>query len=332
MKYKVAVAGSSEYTVMAAEALQTDQRFEIVSTISPTPKIIGHNKFASNNPLHNWSLKQGVNALLVEKKIETSLEKELQKSGYIDFLLVVDFGYLIPKWLLALPKIAPLNIHPSLLPKWRGSSPGQFALLFQDLDPDGHNSAVTLMVMDESLDSGPIISQLPIEIKADWTQNEYYQAAFELITKNLANLINGFAQNKIKSKAQAQKSPTMLARRLNKTDGFINWNDLSQLMSLVEAKITRAKTDEYSSHQLLSSLLFNKALCQTKLDQVKLVVNASKALSTWPGVWTLVQTNQGQKRMKILSCLQTENQLKLEKVQIEGKNSCLFNECKNSIL
>jgi methionyl-tRNA formyltransferase len=67
-------------------------------------------------------------------------------------LLVVDFGYLIPTWLLQLPAIAPLNIHPSELPKWRGSSPGQFALLFKNLGRETTQTAVTLMVMNEGLD------------------------------------------------------------------------------------------------------------------------------------------------------------------------------------
>ena len=327
MQYKIALAGSSKYTVMMAETLRNDARFKICYTLSPTPKLIGRQQVLTKNPLHLWSEKENISAFLIEKKIDVDLQNQLREAEEIDFLLVVDFGYLIPAWLLQLPKIAPLNIHPSLLPKWRGSSPGQFCLLFKDLGQENQLSAVTLMVMNEGLDQGPIVAQLPFNLEENWTQNEYYQHAFALIAEKLGDLISNLAEQKIEVLEQPVESSTMIARRLNKEDSFVDWNILQKLMDNSLEKINSLGDGK----KLLNDLLMNDEFCKNKTEQIKLIINASKAFFPWPGLWTNVQTNQGIKRMKIFSCHATKNQLNLDQIQIEGKNLCLFNECKNAL-
>ena len=321
MKYRIAIAGSTKNTVLMAEAVKLSSNFEIAYTLSPAPKLIGRKQILTQNPLHSWSLERKLPAFLVEGKIEKSSIEEFNKMGDIDFLLVVDFGYLIPKWLLELPKIAPLNIHPSLLPKWRGSSPGQFCLLFQDLDENGKKSAVTLMIMNESLDRGPIISQLLFDLQENWTQKEYYEHAFSLISTKLTELISDFAQGKIQAKEQTEESPTAIARRLSKQDSFVDWMELQKLMNGKEADKTK----------ILTNLLAEHPLFQDKISQIKLMVNACKAFNPWPSLWTTVITNSGEKRMKILSCHLEKETLVLDSVQIEGKNPSSWNECKNSV-
>ncbi len=331
MSYKIALAGSSKYTVMMAEALQVDDRFEITYTISPTPKLIGRQQILTKNPLQIWAEKKQITNFSVEKKIDANLQQKLATSGEIDFLLVVDFGYLVPLWLLQLPKVAPLNIHPSLLPKWRGSSPGQFALLFQNLAGETTQTAVTLMIMNEGLDQGPIITQLPFKIEENWTQNEYYEQAFTLMTEKLADLIDSLAQGKIIAQDQPLESPTITARRLSKEDSFVAWSDLQKLMQAGLEKIRLSETST-ANPSLLSSLLANEEICKDKREQIQLIINATKAFTPWPNVWTEVETNRGQKRMKILSCHANDQQLVLDRVQIEGKDPCLFRECKNALL
>ncbi len=328
MQYKIVLAGSSKYTVMMAEALQADDRFEISYAISPTPKLIGRQQILTKNPLQIWAEKKQIANFSVEKKIDENLQKQLLVTEKIDFLLVVDFGYLIPTWLLQLPKIAPLNIHPSLLPKWRGSSPGQFCLLFKNLGQENDQSAVTLMVMNEGLDQGPIITQLPFKIEENWTQNEYYEQAFTLIATKLGDLIDDLAQGKIIIQNQPLESSSMTARRLDKEDSFIAWADLQKLMNSNLEKLHSLR----DNNQLLSDLLVDNEICKDKADQIKLVINASRAFYPWPSLWTTVKTNHGEKRMKIFSCHANGNQLILDQVQIEGKTPCLFNECKNSLI
>jgi methionyl-tRNA formyltransferase len=323
MKYTIAIAGSTKNTVLMAEALLKDSRFEIVTTISPTAKLIGREQILTKNPLQVWSEKQKLPTFLVEKKLEETAFSEMKP---VDFLLVVDFGYLIPEWLLKLPKIAPLNIHPSLLPKWRGSSPGQFTLLFQDLDKNGKQSAVTLMIMSQGLDEGPILAQLPFKIEENWTQIEYYGTAFNLMGEKLAGLISDFAEGKIQAQNQAEKSPTVIARRLNKEDSFIDFANLLTMTTDSNSEKIAIRNQEKA---LFRNLLNEQ---QSRNEQIKLVINASKAFFPWPALWTIVKTSKGEQRMQIFSCHLAANKLVLDQVQIEGKNPCLFNECKNALI
>jgi len=321
MKYRIAIAGSTKNTVLMAETIALDPAFEIAFTLSPAPKVIGRKQVLTKNPLHLWSEENRLKAFLVERKIEKSLLEEFEKMGEIDFLLVVDFGYLIPKWLLNLPKIAPLNIHPSLLPKWRGSSPGQFCLFFQDLDNNGKKSAVTLMIMNEGLDQGPIIAQILFDLQNNWTQKEYYEHAFTLIAEKLTKLVSDFAKGNIRAKEQPAQSPTIIARRLGKEDSFVAWSELKKLINGKEA----------DQNKILPNLLENPLLCQNKLNQIRLINNACKAFTPWPNLWTIIPTKNSEKRMKILSCHLEKEGLSLDQVQIEGKNPCLWVECKNSL-
>jgi methionyl-tRNA formyltransferase len=328
MTYRLGIAGSTKHTAAMAEALAVDARFEIAFTLSPSPRPVGRTQALQKNPLQLWSEAAQVPVVSLEKKILPELRSELEKFGELDLLLVVDFGYLIPEWLLDYPKIAPLNIHPSALPKWRGSSPGQFVLLHQNLVPESVNSAITLMVMDQALDQGPVIAQLSFTVQPEWTQSDYYQRAFDLLAPQLADLVADFAAGKLQAQAQPLESPTPIARRLSKNDSFVAFENLRDLMAkneqLVEPPAEQAG--------LLTEMLQNRRLCPTKSAQMQLICNASRAFAPWPGLWSLVQTNQGAKRLKILSCHLENKQLVLDEVHPEGKEKCLYREYKNAIL
>ena len=325
-KLKIAIAGSTTYTRQMAETLFDNKNFEIASIITPSPKRIGRKQLLISNPLDNFAQENKIESFYIENKIEKEkLLPQLEKQT-IDFLLVVDFGYFIPSWLLKIPKIAPLNIHPSALPKWRGSSPGQFALLFQDYENfGGENSAVTLMEMNNKLDQGPIIYQEFFKISDNWDQTDYYQAAFDLMAQVLVEKILDFAKNG-KKDIQPKDSPTPTAGRIKKEDLFLEWEIIKQLISDKTKKVELKK-----SENLLESILVNHNFCKNKIDQVNFVKNASKAFHQWPNLWTIVPTVKGEKRMKILSAYREDNNLVLDLVQIEGKNSCLWREVKNFI-
>lgn len=315
-KINIAIAGSTQRTVICADAVKNDPRFEIQWVLTPSPKILGRKKIVTENPLHSWANSHQIATVLLEQKIDVSIKENVLAQSPIDFLLVVDFGYLVPSWLLQLPSIAPLNIHPSLLPKWRGSSPGQFALLYGEKE-----SAVTLMVMDEGLDSGAIVSQIPFAVDQNWTQNEYYQHSFALIQQQLATLISNLADGKLSATPQPILSPTPIARRLSREDGFVEWSLLDNLRifgSDISKKyqLNTLLSEAYSAHQ----------------DIVSLIVAASHALSPWPGLWTIVTTSKGQTRMKIISCSEKSQRLVLETVQFEGKQATSWEEAKNTII
>lgn len=303
MAYSVWIAGTTTRTVSCAQALLNDPRFAIRLIITPQPKPVGRQQQITPNPLHQFGTAYQFPVELVQRKINQPLQEKLQAYARPDFLLVVDFGYIVPQWLLDLPLIAPLNVHPSALPAFRGSSPGQFVLA-SGLE----QSAVTLMVMDAQLDHGPIVAQFPFVVQKDWTASEYYQAAFELVETKLADSIASFAEKKT-STPQPDISPTPVARMLQREDGFIPWDVLTTLRSGI------LSPTPLPIHTLLG------------IDTTPLtVVNLWRGFHPWPGIWTLCQIGGTQKRVKILACEVKEDRLKITQVQVEGKTPQPFSQ------
>ena len=330
-KFAVAVAGSTKNTVKLVQALSADDRFQISWCLTPAAKILGRKKVLTQNPLHQWADKHQVPTILIDQPKLIAVKDRITSQTTPDFLLVADFGYFIPQWLLHLPKLASINIHPSALPAWRGSSPGQFVIL-----SGLKTSAVSFIKMNQFLDQGPILAQLPFAVDPTWTSTDYYRFAFSLaaekLAKNLINLVETINKPKKLSSPslstmssimpQPKHSPTPLARRLTKADGFIAWSDLKQLM----------KNTTHQSDQTPTFLTELEAYFDRDTALASYVIRASKAFQPWPSLWTKVPTKKGIKMMKIFGATIKDHKLKLEKVQFEGQQPAQFNQVKNLII
>lgn len=299
MPYSVVIAGSTQRTELFAQTLDADKRFVVDLVITPIPKPRGRTQEIIDNPLLAWTKDNQINFILIDKCIKKSLFAQYL-SKPTDFLLVVDFGYLVPDWLLKWPKVAALNIHPSALPRWRGNAPAPHVIINGD-----SQSAVTLIEMNQKLDQGPIVSQYFFPVQPHWTQTEYYQHAFEIMAKKLGDDLNRLANKQITPQPQPPDSPTPIAARLNKQSSFISWDDLSQALN----------------GQPNNSVSFTNPLA---------IEQACRAFQPWPSLWTLIPTVKGEKRLKILaSHLDAQNRLILDRVQLEGKQPSTWNQIKN---
>lgn len=314
MPYQVAVAGSTTHTLQCVEALLADGRFAISWILTPSPKPTGRKQLITPNPLHQFGEHHHLPVILVEHKIDQKLLQQLPVARP-DFLLVVDFGYLIPETLLQLPKLAPVNVHPSDLPRWRGSSPGQFVLLYGE-----PNSKVTIIVMDAGMDTGPILFQQPLSVNPDWTQTEYYFQSFQSISSVLGNTLADLAEQKIQPQPQPADSPTPPARRLTKEDGFVPWSALQA-----------ACQDQAVTSTAMSSPLLQEA-SQTVQSWPKLIEQATRALSPWPLLWTIVPTAKGEKRMQILKSHIKNDTLILDEVKIEGQQETSWTTAQSQLM
>lgn len=296
MTYSISIAGTTDHTKLCTETLLKHPQFEIPFIITPAAKPVGRKKLLTQNPLQKFADSNQIPTVLVKNKIDESVKDQVLAYKKPDFLLVVDFGYLVPDWLLELPQIMPLNIHPSALPKWRGSSPGQFVIL------NGEEiSAVSIIQMTPEFDQGPIISQHSFRVQPTWTQTEYYRYSFQLVTQNLANVILKLAAGEITPVPQPIESPTPLAKKLTKEDAFVNWTQV--VLAMNSNKNTAFKLER-----------------------------ASKAYSPWPLLWTEIKTSKGQKRMQIISAsLNQEGLLNLDTVKIEGMGIKPWREVKNKV-
>lgn len=293
--YKIWIAGSTHRTKQVATTIKADKKIKIELVITPQPRKVGRKQITTINPLHQFALDHQIKTILVDKKIDQQVHQQLKQLTPPDLLIVVDFGFWIPDWLLKLPQKAPLNIHPSLLPKWRGSSPGQNIILHGETE-----SAVTLMQVIKQMDAGPILVQLPFKVEENWNSNDYYQHAFDLICQQLTTYLFEFLEGKITPQPQSIHSPTPLATKITKDQAFISWEALKKAMETGE----KAKTIE----------------------------RASKAYYPWPKLWTKVPTNKGEKRLIIHQASVKNTKLILDQVQLEGKALASWQETEKQLI
>jgi methionyl-tRNA formyltransferase len=296
MSYSVAIAGTTSKTLLCAQALWQHPQFEISLVITPAAKAVGREQIITPNPLQKFADSNQISTVLIKNIVDEQVKKEIKSFERPDFLLVVDFGYLIPQWLLDYPQIMPLNIHPSDLPKWRGSSPGQLVLKNGEA-----TSAVSLIKMTTEFDQGPIVWQKEFVVGKDWTQTEYYQHSFKLAVSELPQIMIKLADKQITPTPQPATSPTPIASKLTKQDAFVDW------------KILKKAID--GDQQLALDL-----------------ERATRAYSPWPLLWTEIPTSKGPRRMQIITTfLDQEGRLTLNKVKVAGLAIKPYREIKNII-
>lgn len=323
---KVLVAGSTGHTLKMIEALAKDSRIKLTGVLTPVAKPIGRVQKLTKNPVEIWAISQELPVLSIIEKIDKNIQNEViehkNKFG-CDLLLVVDFGYFLPNWLLKIPAIAPVNVHPSKLPAWRGSSPGQRVILAGETA-----SAISVILVTEKIDQGDIVAQLPFNLDPIWDTEAYYQAAFDLVAPKLAEILVKFATGEIKPVPQPADSPTPMAVKLTKTDSFVPWSWLTASCGWNANPETTASAPGLLQ-DLGSEFWQNQDLA--KLSQ--LLRQASLAFNPWPKLWTLMPTLKGPQRLIIHeTSLSASKQLKLARVQLEGKTPSTWEEIKNNWL
>ena len=137
----------------------------------------------------------------------------------VDFVVVAAYGKILPKWLLDLPKIMPINIHYSLLPKYRGASPIQSSLLNGD-----SISGITFMNMSEGLDDGDCIKQYEIDIKKTHNKITLENDLCDLSIAKMFEILDGVKREKYVLVKQDNDSATY-CKKIHKSEAIINFNE-----------------------------------------------------------------------------------------------------------
>jgi len=297
---RVLLAGTPKTTVQVAEKLKAAGH-EIAMVLCPFPKPVGRKKALTPSEIEVWADQNHIPVTRVNKDIfadDYTLRSLLPTA---DLLIVADFGFLVPGWLLRFPKHGSLNIHPSLLPRWRGATPVPFTLLFGDTE-----TGVSIIQMNEKFDLGEIITQTPVHIASSDTTPTLLERAFDAGASLLVDIINPYLSEKILPQPQPKTSPKPTTPRLTKEDGFVPF------ASLV------GTGDEPAP-------LLSRYELSTTPGTIERMV---RALKPWPKVWTILPNG---KRLIIHSASLAGKKLVLENVQLEGKNPSTFAEVKNQI-
>ena len=212
---KIIFMGTPEFAVPALKALhKSNQNLALVVTRPDRPK--GRGRRLIPPPVKKIALNLGYE-VHQPASIRTAKFANRLAEHKPDIIVVVAFGHIIPKNILAIPKLATINIHASLLPKYRGPAPIQWAIINGETE-----TGVTTMLMDEGLDTGDILLASKIEIFSYDTSATLHDRLADLSADLLIQTIDSFESGDITPMSQDHTQATY-APLLKKNDGHINW-------------------------------------------------------------------------------------------------------------
>lgn len=159
-KHTVIFCGTPAFAVPSLESLAADPDFDVRLVVTQPDKPVGRQKTLTAPPVKTSALR--LNLRVIQPDDINDPEIRLQLAAIdCDFLVVVAYGKILSQEILALPHIAPVNVHGSILPRWRGASPVEHAILAGDKE-----TGVTVQIMAEALDAGPVLSIARTDITA----------------------------------------------------------------------------------------------------------------------------------------------------------------------
>ena len=213
---RIAFAGTPEFALPALDALATSGHL-LVGVLTQPDRPAGRGRALRASPVKLRALELGIP---VAQPLRLSSDTELAPlcGWQPELLIVVAYGLLLPRAVLELPRLGCLNIHASLLPRWRGAAPVQRAILAGD-----SMTGVTIMRLDAGLDTGPILAQRRLDIAADDTSAGLLQRLALVGSGLLLEVISALAAGTAAERAQPEAGVTHAAK-LGKSEARIDWN------------------------------------------------------------------------------------------------------------
>lgn len=214
---KVIFMGTPDFSVGTLEAL-LEAGHEVVLAVTQPDKPKGRGKEMQFPPVKETALRHGIEVYQPRRIREKECIEKLA-SYQADIMVVIAFGQILPKEILEMTPYGCVNVHASLLPKYRGAAPIQWAVINGEKE-----SGVTTMQMDEGLDTGDMIMKTEVPIAEDETGESLHdklaQAGAALCVETLKAL-----EEKTATFEKQGESPTAYAKMLTKELGNINWNE-----------------------------------------------------------------------------------------------------------
>lgn len=311
MKPSIIFFGSfGHYSALVLKKL-LNSKLITISHVVTTPPVINRKGKEKKSPVQKLAEKHN---LAVTTKMPISFS-DLSNNLKADFIITAGYGKLLPKELLNEPKIASLNLHFSLLPKYRGANPGEWAILMNEKE-----TGITIIEMNDKFDQGGIIYQEKISINNGETRETLYEKLYNLGGEALPPVIVDFSLKKLQTLNQPQ-TDLPYANRLKRDDGFISWETIKKTLN-----------GETASTESLSELMKKIVHLQKRNSiEANFIERASRALYGFPFLWTIIPTKKGDKRMQILKTKVETGKLILDEVKIEGQTKAKWNQVKNSL-
>ncbi len=213
---RVVFMGTPDFSVPVLKGIIDSSEYEIVGVVSQPDKKVGRHQILTPSPISKVAIDNNIKLLRIEK-IRTNYKEVLDLRP--DIIITCAYGQIIPKEILDYPKYGCINVHASLLPKYRGGAPIHKAII------NGEKyTGITIMYMDEGMDTGDIITQEKVEILDTDTLEDVHDKLSilgkKLLLKTLPNIISGNIE-----RIKQDETKVTFAYNIKREDEHINFND-----------------------------------------------------------------------------------------------------------
>jgi methionyl-tRNA formyltransferase len=213
---RIAFLGTAELAVPCLEAVAKTPGYEIVAVVTQPDRPKGRDLKPAPPPVKVVGERLGI-PVQQPLKIREPAAIDSLRAVRPDLVIVVAYGQILPKSVLEIPRLGCVNVHTSLLPRWRGAAPIQYAILHGDRE-----TGVTTMYMDEHMDTGDIILQRAQLIRDDDTSATLHDRLAKLGAELLVETVGLIAEGKA-PRAKQDETRATYAKKIVKEDGRIDW-------------------------------------------------------------------------------------------------------------
>ena len=217
---KLVFMGTPKFSVPALKALN-QSKHQICAVYSQPPRPAGRGKKLNLTEIHKEALDLGL-TVHTPRNFKSEKDQKIFRELKADIAVVVAYGLILPNQILSSPKLGCVNIHASLLPRWRGAAPIQRAIMEGD-----DETGICIMKMDEGLDTGPVLSSRKIQI----TENDTAKILSEKLSLLGSNLIVEVLDKLSDYKVQSQSTVGITyASKIHKSEAKIDWSLPAQII------------------------------------------------------------------------------------------------------
>jgi methionyl-tRNA formyltransferase len=213
----VLFAGTPEFAARCLETL-LQSRHRVVGVMTQPDRPSGRGLALAPSPVKKLAAAQGIQVCQPISLREAHTQAELERFR-ADVIVVAAYGLILPQPVLELPRYGAVNVHASLLPRWRGAAPIQRALLAGDRD-----TGVSIMQMDAGLDTGPVLLQERIPILEDDTTGTLHDRLAELGAKLMVQALDALEGGGLKATPQPAEGVTYAAK-LDRVEVRVDWRE-----------------------------------------------------------------------------------------------------------
>ncbi|WP_431856706.1 methionyl-tRNA formyltransferase [Azospirillum sp.] len=208
--------GTPDFAVPSLRAL-LDAGQDVVCVYSQPPRPAGRGQQVQKSPVHRFADECGIPVRTPKSLRNAEAQAEFAALG-ADAAVVAAYGLILPQPVLDAPRLGCLNVHGSLLPRWRGAAPIQRAILAGDAE-----TGITIMQMDAGLDTGAMLLMGAVPITGETTASSLHDALADLGARLIVEALGGLAAGRLAAEPQPEDGVTYAAK-LTREDGRLDWS------------------------------------------------------------------------------------------------------------